>query len=170
MARRLRQTGVLVLVATALIVMARPAQAARPTVEKVSIDQTSREDFLSDTCGFSVMRHVVRNLTIFTHDDGTQLFVLTGQNYDVFSGAGGSLMAQQTGMDRYTLNPDGTITDVAAGNYGIATVPGKGLVSGGAGKVVTVYDPQSGDISYTLSGNFRPEDFGAFCGALAGKI
>lgn len=144
-----------------------PVLAGQPVTQPVSIDRTFEAPFFTRACGFTVSRHEVRNYTLATFSDGTQATVLTGPNYDTFTGmSGASVTRHLAGIDTVSTNLDGTTTSVDVGNFGLITVPGSGVVLGQAGRLVTVTDQGGHVLSETFTGTIATSDLATICAYL----
>jgi hypothetical protein len=103
----------LLTVAAALAVavgLASPAHAARPTVDRVQVDEMFVDGELSEACGFTVTAAVQGHLIFRTFEDADQSVVslLTLNVALTFSADGNEYQARDVGADLVRITPDGT--------------------------------------------------------------
>ncbi|MGY1728777.1 hypothetical protein ACI79J_17565 [Geodermatophilus sp. SYSU D01062] len=151
--------------------VATPAAAVPPErVENVTFDPAvvERDDFLSDACGFDVTSSAKGHFRLTVHLDRNGEFVRAVGHpsfTNTLTGPGGTVTTADRGMDRITVDPDGTLT-----------VFGTGIhlkIHGGAhaiGLWVLVIDPETDELlSAEYHGRFdvlEPEIVGELCTAL----
>ncbi len=159
------------LAATACLVAAAPPAAAAPLVRVIETYDPAvveRDADLSRACGFEVTASSKGHVRLTIHLDRNGDFVRAVANPSfrtTLTSRYASITTADRGMDRYTVNPDGTIT-----------VFGTGIhlkIAGGAhaiGLWVLVYDPETEDlVSAEYHGRFdvqAPATIEATCAAL----
>ncbi len=145
------------LAVTASVSLAVPPAAAVPPdrVEDVTFDPSVREPdtFLTEACGFPVTSAAKGHFraTVFFDRDGNVRRVVSHPSFsNTLSSPFGTVTTADRGMDRFTLNPDGTLTIFGTGIHL--------KVKGGAhaiGRWVLVIDPRTGSlISAEYHGRF----------------
>jgi hypothetical protein len=91
-------------------VMAPGAGAAKPTLEKVAIDEEFVDEELSEYCGFEIMAHVVGRVTARTFGEGGRIRAVNSVNVKVTLSAHDNEFAlHDVGADVTKVLPDGTI-------------------------------------------------------------
>jgi hypothetical protein len=108
---RTRGFGILLACVIVLAAVAAPgAFAGKPTMERVDIDDTFADDFLTEECGVPVTAHVQGHITLRTFEGGgTGPADLTTVNFGVTVTAGdNSYRFRNVGADLVRIEPDGT--------------------------------------------------------------
>ena len=119
----------------AIGVFASPAAAGKPLIDRVDIDESFRDDFLSEVCGtdiwVDVTGHAIFRIYGDVNDPIRELntFAIRRTIYS----ANGSISTVDVGPDRVWYNDDGSIDLFVTGNIGPLQVPGKGRVVANTG-------------------------------------
>ena len=97
-----------VFVAAALI--APGAMAAQPTIERIDIDESFLDEFLTEACGVQVTTHAQGHIITRTFDgEGTGLAELRTVNIRLTATADGNTVRfRDVGADLVRIEPDGT--------------------------------------------------------------
>jgi hypothetical protein len=131
-----RFVRVLGLATIALVVLAAPVSAARPQMERITVDDLFVDEFLSETCGIEVMGHFTGHIIFRAFTDATGSVVREVNNFALsgrFWSELGSVGFKDVGVDRVTYTPDGFI-NVIVGNVQSISVPGEGRVYANVGQ------------------------------------
>jgi hypothetical protein len=106
--------GGILLVAAAL---APSALAGKPTFERINVDATGADDFLSDACGVPVTTHALGHVTVRTFTDGgTGPAEIVTINIGLTATAGdNSYRFRDVGSDHAQVMPDGTVVLMVIG-------------------------------------------------------
>jgi hypothetical protein len=168
------------------LVTAAPVLAAKPEIEVEEVSFSFLDEFLTEECGFPVTfsgeGQVIHRTWTDENGDVTRE-VHTVNHTRSLTANGQTLTFKDSGVDKVTINPDGTVQVEIIGNLGVLTVPGYGTVSGAAGRVVLLLTPvldEEGNPVLDEHGNpmmteevmhdsgFRAEeDIAAICAGLA---
>ena len=110
----MRLTRVLVVVGVVLGLLVGgtgPAVAAKPVIERISVDDTFVDRFLSQACGVRVVTRAVGRLTFKTWDrTGTGPIAMTNVNVSLTARAGDNTYRfRDVGSDLVRRQPDGTL-------------------------------------------------------------
>jgi hypothetical protein len=85
----------------AAAVLALPAVGAPPTVERIEVDETSPDEFLTEACGFPVTTHMKGHLVVIeSGGEGTGLVAVRTAN-------GKTYRFRDVGADQVRRTPDG---------------------------------------------------------------
>ena len=91
-------------------VFASVATAGKPTLERVDIDESFADEFLSEECGVDVTTRAVGQLTIREWTDGTGVQRVATINVGLTATAGdNSIRFRDVGADVLRVEPDGTM-------------------------------------------------------------
>ena len=116
-------------------VFASPAAAGKPLMDRVDIEDSFRDDFLSEVCGtdiwLDVSGHAIFRIYGDVNDPTRELNTFAIRR--TISSANGSISTVDVGPDRVWYNDDGSIEIFVTGNIGSLTVPGKGRVVANTG-------------------------------------
>jgi hypothetical protein len=98
--------------AALIFAAATPAQAAAPTIERIPIDDTFHDDFLSAECGVDVTTtiHGFRIQREFVDGAGNLVSLATINVTLTSSSEFGSVRIKDVGADQVKVAPDGTVT------------------------------------------------------------
>jgi hypothetical protein len=114
--------GILVVAA----VLVPGALAGKPTFERITVDETFADDFLTDACGVPVTTHAEGDITIRTFSGGgTGPAQITTLNIALTAMAGGNTYRfRDVGADHAQIKPDGTVVLMIVGQvpFGFAGV------------------------------------------------
>ena len=155
------------------VLIGGPVNAGAPTTERIPIDETFVDDFLTEACGAEVTAHVTGHVTfrVFTNAAGDPVRELN--NYAVhnaWSSANGSLRANDVGVDRITYLPDGSLLQVVIGNVQSISIPGQGRVYADVGQTtVHITFDANGDPIFTVleqHGQHEGDQLEALCSVL----
>jgi hypothetical protein len=149
--------------------IAAPASAAQPEMERISLDDLFVAPFLSDACGVEVHGQVTGHLTLrlFTDADGNPVREVDNGAIDVrLWSVYGEIHAKNAGVDRVTYVDDGSVVIVSIGNVNSFSVSGDGRVYSDVGRSLLVIDA-NGDETFTpLNGQHDRDQLGAICSVL----
>ena len=98
--------------AALMLTAATPAQAAAPTIERIPIDATFYDDFLSAECGVDVTTtiHGFRIQRDFVDGSGNLVSLATINVTGTSTSEFGSFRIKDVGADQVKVAPDGTVT------------------------------------------------------------
>lgn len=98
--------------AAILTTTATPAMAAAPTIERIPIEATFHDDFLSSECGVDVTTTIsgFRIMREFVDSTGNLIELATIKVTGTSSSEFGSVVIQDVGADQLKVAPDGTLT------------------------------------------------------------
>ncbi len=166
----MRRQAVSVLFAVlVLTVAATPAFAGKPDLLRIPIDDVGiRDDGLSELCGFDIFFDGQGHILVKTTFDASGSPVRQIANYGVrveMYSAVSRLHWVDTGVDKTTFHPDGSITIRQSGNLQAMTAPGRGKVHGANGHIIIEIDP-TGAEETTVKGHFDQLDPTLFCDLL----
>jgi hypothetical protein len=149
--------------------IAAPASAAQPQMERMPIDDLFVAPLLSDACGVEVNVHVTGHLTLrlFTDADGNPVREVDNGAIDArLWSVNGEIHAKNVGVDRVTYMDDGSVVIVSIGSVNSFSVPRDGRVYSDVGRSLLVIDA-NGDVTFTpLNGQHDPDRIGAICSVL----
>lgn len=97
---------------TAVAAVAFPgaASAAKPTVDRIPINETFVDDFLSEECGVTVTTTAKGRITVRTFDREKGLVQLVTINVGLTARAGDNVVRfRDVGSDATRITPDGTV-------------------------------------------------------------
>ena len=120
--------------------------AAQPDMVTFQVDDT----FFAGSCdGFDVIEHVEGTVKVSTHFDQDGTFAMEIVRFSLRhtytnSVTGASLSSPDVGIDKLTVNDDGSGTVAVIGIVGRITVPGEGLVFAHLGRIV--FDFNTGEV------------------------
>jgi hypothetical protein len=144
-----------------------PALAAPPEFITIVVDETVP---FGDCAGFTVIEHVEGKVKISTHTDKDGNVTMEIARFSlrhtfVNSETGASLTSPDAGIDKITVNQDGSGTVAVIGVVSRIAVPGEGVVFVHVGKIV--FDLNTGDVLFVAGPH---DDFAdllpALCSAL----
>jgi hypothetical protein len=174
MARLMHVAGLALLGA---VLVVGPVSAAAPQTERIPIDDTFVDDFLSAACETEVTVHETGHIALRTWTDaaGNQVRALnTYALTDTFSSVNGSVAAKNVGPDRISFLDNGNIIILTIGNIGSISIPGQGRVYQNVGRsmIVVTFDADgNATVEVTpLAGQHDSEatQVEAICGVLGG--
>lgn len=153
-----------------------PALAGKPQMEKIPVDETFVDDFLSEACGAEVSVHFYGHfiIRVFTDADGNPVREVNNYAFsNRFSSAHGSVFAKDVGADRITYLDDGSLIQVIIGSVQSLSVPGLGRVYADVGqKRVHITFDENGNPSFELlddsKGQHDEDQLGPLCSVLGG--
>ena len=170
-----RSVRVLALASLATLLLAAPAAAAKPEMERVPIDDVFVDDFLTEVCGTEVNGHVYGHITFraFVNDDDA--VVREVNNYaltSVFMSEHATIQVKDVGVDRVTYLDDGSLINVIVGNVQSITIPGHGRVYSDVGQTtIHIMFDENGEPSVEVlssHGQHDDDQLGVLCEFLAG--
>lgn len=171
----MRRARAVLLASIVSLVVVGPAAAAKPMMDRLDLDESFLDEFLTDVCGFDVFLDVGGHIIfrVWTDADGNPTHEVN--NFAVmltWSSASGSVSTVDVGADRVIFNPDGSITISVIGNVQPITVPGQGLVYANVGLVsfhITFPDPEGEPVFEIVRevGQHFGDQVAAICEALA---
>jgi hypothetical protein len=86
------------------------AAGAPPTFERIDVDDTFADDFLTEACGVEVTTTARGHITVRTFEDGTGPTAVTTINVGLTATAGDrTFRFRDVGADIERIEPDGTI-------------------------------------------------------------
>ena len=170
-----RMIRVLILASLSTLLLAAPAMAGKPTMERVAVDDLFVDDFLSEVCGTEVTGHITGHITFRAFDDPSGTTVRELNNYALtaeFISAQATIRAKDVGVDRVSYQPDGSIINVIVGNVQSFQVPGQGRVYADVGQTtVHITFDENGEASVEVldtAGQHDDDQLDELCAVLAG--
>ena len=170
-----RRSRALVLGLLAALALAAPVQAAKPTVERIPVDDHFVDDFLTEACGTAIRADVTGHITIRVWEDAAGDPAREVDNFAVtirWSSEHGSVLAKDVGADRITYLDDGSIIQVVIGSVQAFSAKGLGRIYADTGRTVfhITFDEDGEPIFEMLrqSGQHDEDQLGAICTALGG--
>ena len=173
MRRLLRVIGLGVV---AMLLLAAPASAGKPVLERIPVDDLFVDDFLSAECGAIVTAHIGGhiNFRIWLDADGNPVRELN--NYALtatWTSEHGSLFAKDVGVDRVTYQADGSIVNVIVGSVRSINVPGQGRVYADVGQTTLhITFDENGEVAgvevLDQAGQHEGDQVAALCSVLGG--
>ena len=93
----------------AALALAVPAFGAPPTVERIEVDETTPDEFLTEACGFPVTTHAKGHLIVIEPEgEGTGVVALRTLNIALTATANGKTYRfRDVGADQVRRTPDG---------------------------------------------------------------
>jgi hypothetical protein len=86
------------------------AAGAPPTFDRIDVDDTFADDFLTEACGVEVTTTATGHITVRTFEDGTGPTTVTTINVGLTATAGDrTFRFRDVGADIERIEPDGTI-------------------------------------------------------------
>ena len=133
-----------------------PALAAKPDMITIPVDDTL---VFGECAGFTVIEHVEGTIkaSLHTDKDGNPVMELVRfrlRHTYSNSETGASLTSQDVGIDKITMNQDGSGTVAVIGIVARIVVPGEGLVFAHLGRIV--FDLETGEVVFEAG---RHDDF-----------
>ena len=170
-----RLIRVVVLATLSTMLLAAPALAAKPTMERVPVDDLFVDEFLSEVCGIEVTGHVTGHITFRSFTDAAGNVVRELNNYALsatFSSSEATVTAHDVGVDRVAYQSDGSIINVIVGNVQSIQVPGRGRVYSDVGQTtvhITFDENGVGSVEVLASAGQHDDDqVEVLCEILAG--
>jgi hypothetical protein len=122
-----------------------PAFAAKPDFFTIQVDDTI---VLAECEGFSILEHVEGRVKVSTHFDRNGNFSMEVARVHLRhtltnSETGASLSSPDVGIDKVTVNQDGSTTVAIIGVVARIVVPGEGLIFASVGRLV--FDANTGE-------------------------
>jgi hypothetical protein len=167
-----RRSAALLLGAICAIVLATPALAAAPAIEKIVIDDT-RVFPAGTRCDFEVIGARSGTLTVKTWTDGSgvvrQTLTWDGAKIVYTNPANGkSVTTHLAGPAILEPNGDGTSTLTIPGNDQAVVAPGHGFIAGHTGLSITIVDDATGALLEVLKlAGHQDSPFPEGCAGLA---
>jgi len=165
-----RILSVILMVFVTLAVVS-PANADSIVKTVIEVDETSIWPAAENPCGFDMVFHDYGKLRAnwWVDENGaiTHSIDIIGNLKEEITANGKSVNVQFQGPIQTTYIENGYIIKyIGAAN--IVTVPGYGKIFGGGGRIVYtfLFDPDTGEVSYTLDkqvGNINWDDFTLLC-------
>lgn len=93
----------------AALALAVPAVGAPPTVERIEVDETTPDEFLTEACGFPVTTHAKGHLVVIeSGGEGTGVVAVRTLNIALTATANGKTYRfRDVGADQVRRTPDG---------------------------------------------------------------
>ncbi len=105
-----------VIAGAALLLGVPDANAAKPVIERIPLDETFVDEYLSEACGATIMTTVRGHLTIRTFPEGAPKVELgTISATATATGPGGTITFRNVGSDMVRLDRNGALTLKATG-------------------------------------------------------
>lgn len=122
--RTTARAAIAISAAAVLLTVATPAQAAAPTIERIPIEATFHDDFLTAECGVDVTTSIsgFRIERDFVDAAGNLMTLATISVTGVSSSEFGSIRFKDVGADQVKVGPDGTLTLSVIGQVPFAFV------------------------------------------------
>lgn len=141
-----RRLLLVVLIILLTLTLYTPALAAKPDFITFHVDDTF---VFGDCAGFTVIEHVEGKIKVSTHFDKDGNFVMEIVRFSLRhtysnSETGASLTSPDVGIDKITVNQDGSGTVAVIGIVARIVVPGEGLVFAHLGRIV--FDLNTGEV------------------------
>lgn len=110
--RTTARAAITISAAAVLLAIATPAQAAAPTIERIPIEATFHDEFLTAECGVDVTTSLsgFRIQREFVDAAGNLVTLATISITGVSSSEFGSVRIKDVGADQVKVDPDGTLT------------------------------------------------------------
>ena len=105
-------------VAGGILAGATPALAAPPAIEVIDVDESFEDTVASEACGFTVTQTATGTVRVRTFEDGgTGVQELASISITrTLSSENGSIRFRDVGVDKFQVQPDGTVVLLVAGN------------------------------------------------------
>jgi hypothetical protein len=149
------------------------AAAAPPDIQDYVVDFSFPLPGVTAVCGFAVRDHVQGTIREIIKMQPPGAVVIKDVQSHEFTetlyapSTGGSLVGHLTGPQIVTLNPDGSATITASGNFDLYLAPGQGVIAQAAGHFV-ISLPVDGPPTMTFHGfDAGTIDSPAVCAALS---
>lgn len=133
----------------ACLVLATPAAAAKPTTERVDLNDVGIFDpFLTEVCGVDIFFDGTGHIIFRTFTDAEGNVTHEVNNFAIqlrWYTDSASVQTVDVGVDRVTYNEDGSITRVIIGSVQGISLPGQGRVYADVGQttiLITFPDPE----------------------------
>jgi hypothetical protein len=167
----------LLLAFVSCLLVAGPAAAAKPEMERVPINDIGiLDEFLTDACGFDVFLDATGHIIFRVYTDAEGNPTREVNNFGVrliWYSEWGSVSAVDVGVDRVTLHPDGSLTISVTGSVqSPITLPGQGVLAADIGITtihITFPDPEGEPVVEVVheAGLHFGDQAAAICEALA---
>jgi hypothetical protein len=158
----------LVLVVAVAMLVAAPAEAAKPFIMKVPVDFTDT----FDDCGFTIVHHVQGSFTIHVFFDKNgnpkteiDTFALTESFTNPDNGM--SFSTQDVGPNIISFKSDGSFTVATIGLVSHVVLKGQGEIAASVGKIVVTFDASGNMTGIAFEAGKHDELLPAICAALA---
>jgi hypothetical protein len=155
------------------LLVAAPVSAGKPQIERVNVDDTFVDEFLSEACGTEVTFHATGHITFRLFADAAGNPIRELNNYAltaVYSSENGAVRAKDVGVDRITYLPDGSLLQFIIGNVQSFSIPGQGRVYQDVGRTMVVITFDADGVpsfeATPLGGQHDPDQVGALCSVL----
>lgn len=150
-----------------------PVNAGKPVMERVPIDDTFVDEFLSEECGAEVTAQFTGHITFRVFNDANGNPVRELNNYAIggtYRSVNGSVRFRDVGVDRVTYLADGSLIQVVIGNVRSFSIPGQGRVYSDVGQSTfhITFDANGDPIFELISqhGQHDESDVEALCSVL----
>ncbi|MEO5884740.1 MAG: hypothetical protein ABIQ58_04410 [Candidatus Limnocylindrales bacterium] len=170
-----RTIRILAMAAMGLGLLTSPVSAAKPQTERIVVDESFADTFLTDECRVPVTTQITGHITLRLFTDGNGDPVREVNNYALtarYTSASASIVAKDVGVDRITYLPDGSLIRVVIGNVQSFAAPGKGRVYANVGQTTfhITFDTNGDPIFDVIGshGQHDPDQVSAICSILAG--
>jgi hypothetical protein len=108
MSRRRGLTLVVAVVSIVACPWVGPANAAKPTVEVIEVDETIADEFLTEECGVDVTTHIVGRVRLREFDRTKGTVAVNNVNFTLTATAGDNTARfRDVGADHARITPDG---------------------------------------------------------------
>lgn len=172
MRRTIRIIGLAVL-GTALL--ATPVSAARPSQERIPVDDMFEDEFLSEICGAAITGHVTGHIIVRLFTDAQGSPIREVNNYALslrYWSDSASIFAKDVGVDRITYMADGSLLQVVIGSVQSFSSPGLGRAYADVGQsTMRITFDENGDPAFEFvssHGQHDEDQLAPMCAILAG--
>ena len=149
-------------VVSAMLIGAPVNAAGKPVMERIAVDDTFVDEFLSEACGVEVTTHVGGHVILRQFLDADGNAVREVNNYalsETFESANGRIRVVDVGVDRVTYLADGSIIQVVIGNVQSIQIPGQGRVYSDVGQITLhITFDENGDPIFELTSQHGQHD------------
>lgn len=150
---------------------ASPVQASKP--DKIVNQYIDYSYEIDNSCGFPITAHLYGTITtkFFGYEKESQknrVMDVWGQMKGYYEANGKILDQQASGPSHFGETENGYFA-VNLGTQGLITIPGYGVVGGGAGQIIVTFEWDEAAQNYyvidveVVGGNFDKTDWGAIC-------
>ena len=166
-ASKYRRLLLVILIALLTLIPFTTAYAVKPDIITIPVDDT----FESECDGFTLIERVegtIKISTHFDHDGNFKMEIVRFSLRHTFTNSetGASLFSPDVGIDKITVNQDGSVTIAVIGIVSRIIVPGEGLVFAHLGRIV--FDAFTGEAIFQAGPHDDLDDvLPLICSALA---